>query len=176
MSQLSLFRFILTVGLVLGLTGCAGNGMQIGNSVSLCCPGNYANYRNYRIELREMPGFLSDYMLAEFETALQEKGLQRNTLAPDVVVRLTYRHINLNPEQEEVDPFERRTDQDIMLRYVATIDIEMLEQPSGDIVWAGQVNRIHTVTPGEYMHEENARPEMLAAFRDLLTNYPAPER
>lgn len=175
MPTFSPLRLVLIVSLMLGLTACAGNGMQIGNSVSLCCPGDYDNYQNYRIELQEMPGFLSDYMLAEFETALREKGLQRNALNPDLIVRLSYQHINLNPEQEEVDPFERRTDQDIMLRYVATIVIEMLEQPSNKVVWAGQVNRIHTVVPGEYMHEENARPEMLAAFRDLLTNYPAAE-
>ena len=60
-----------------------------------------------------------------------------------------------------------------MLRYVANIVVDIAESDSGTVVWSGQVNRIHTVMPGEYMHEERARPEFQAAFREMLSSYPA---
>jgi len=162
----------LSLGIMLFLAGCAQNTLQIGYSVNLCCPGDYEKYRNYRLELREMPGFLQNYVASEFNAAMQEKDLARNDGMPDITVRLTYRHINLNPEQELIDPFERRIDQDVTLRYIATIMVDIFETSSGRQVWGGQINRIHSVLPGEYMHEENAKPAFLLAFRELLANYP----
>ena len=86
---------------------------------------------------------------------------------------LSYRHLNLNPEQQEIDPFERRIEEEQMLRYVANVVVEMRETDTGREVWAGHINRIHTVLPGEYMHEEGARPEIRHAFTRMLETYPA---
>lgn len=155
------------------LAACATGGPQVGHTVTLCCPGNYAEYRAYGLDVQDMPGFLSDYMVAEFDAALQDKGLVRNDRLNDLVVTLSYRHVNLNPEQEEVDPFERRIEEEQMLRYVANIVVEMRETDTGRDVWAGRINRIHTVLPGEYMHEEGARPEIRNAFTQMLESYPA---
>ncbi|MDO8907088.1 MAG: hypothetical protein Q7W55_01165 [Pseudohongiella sp.] len=158
---------------LLMLAGCAQTGGQIGHSVSVCCPGNYAEYREYSIELREIPAFLSDYVVVEFDRAFQEKGLSRNDNRNQLRVTLSYRHVNLNPEQEQIDPFERRIEQDVVLRYEATILVEMRESASGRVVYAGQINHLHSVTPGEFMHEERARPEFANAFRAMLASYPA---
>ncbi len=155
------------------LAACASGGPQVGHTVTLCCPGNYQAYRAYGIELQDMPGFLSDYMVAEFDAALQDKGLVRNDRLNDLVVTLSYRHVNLNPEQEEIDPFERRIEEEQMLRYIANIVVEMRETDTGREVWAGRINRIHTVLPGEYMHEQGARPEIRDAFTQMLESYPA---
>jgi hypothetical protein len=163
---------LLLLSTLLFLTACAQNSMQIGHSVNLCCPGDYEKYRSYRLDLREMPGFLQEYVASEFDVAMQEKGLTRNDRVPDMTVRLTYRHINLNPEQELIDPFERSVNQDVTLRYVATILVDMFETSSDRHVWGGRINRIHTVLPGEYMHEERAKPAFLLAFRELLKSYP----
>jgi hypothetical protein len=155
------------------LAACVSGGPQVGHTVTLCCPGNYDNYRAYGLVLRDMPGFLSDYMVAEFDTALQEKGLVRNDRLNDLTVTMSYRHVNLNPEQEEIDPFERRIEGEPMLRYVANIVVEMRESDTGREVWAGRISRIHTVLPGEYMHEDGARPEISHAFTEMLESYPA---
>lgn len=155
------------------LAACASGGPQVGHTVTLCCPGNYQTYRAYGIELQEMPGFLSEYMVAEFDAALQDKGLVRNDRLNDLVVTLSYQHVNLNPDQEDIDPFERRIEEEQMLRYVANIVVEMRETDTGREVWAGRINRIHTVLPGEYMHEEGARPEIRDAFTQMLESYPA---
>lgn len=155
------------------LAACASGGRQVGHTVTLCCPGDYNAYRAYGVELQDMPGFLSDYMVAEFDAAFQDKGLVRNDRLNDLVVTLSYRHVNLDPEQEEIDPFERRIEEDQMLRYVANIVVEMRETETGREVWAGRINRIHTVLPGEYMHEAGARPEIRNAFAQMLESYPA---
>jgi len=120
-----------------------------------------------------MPAFLSNYVVAEFDRAFQEKGLSRNDRSNQLRVSLTYRHVNLNPEQEDIDPFERRIEEDVVLRYEATILVEIRESATGKVVYAGKVNHLHSVIPGEYMHEERARPEFANAFRAMLSSYPA---
>ncbi len=172
MKHMFLARTIFAMVLLLILSSCAQSGLQIGYSVNLCCPGNYSQYRTYSLESQEMPGFLQEYVASEFNVAIQERGLVRNDNNADVAIKLIYRHINLNPEQETIDPFERRTEMDVTLRYVATILVEIYETNSGAQVWSGQINRIHNVYPGEYMHEDRAKPAFLATFRELLANYP----
>ena len=164
---------ILAVCAAFLLAGCAQTGGQIGYSIHECCPGNYANYREYGVEVREIPGFLSSYVVAEFDRAFQEKGLSRNDSRNQLRVTLSYRHVNLNPEQENIDPFERHIEEDVMLRYEANIWVEMQESSTGKVVYAGKINHLHYVTPGEYMHEERARPEFASAFRGMLSSYPA---
>ena len=165
-------RRILVLLSMVVLASCAQTN-QIGYSVNLCCPGDYDRYAAYGIELHEMPGFLSDYVVAEFDAAMLEKGLIRNDRINDMSVKLSYRHVNLNPEQETIDPFERRVEEDVVLRYVAIIAVEMVDNESRAVVWAGQINRIHSVLPGEYMHENRARPEFRNAFRAMLQSYPS---
>lgn len=164
---------VLAVCAAFLLASCAQTGSQIGHSIHQCCPGNYAEYREYGVELREIPTFLSDYVVAEFDRAFQEKGVTRNDSRNQLRVTLTYRHVNLNPEQENIDPFERRIEEDVVLRYEATILVEIRESASGQVVYAGQINHLHSVTPGEFMHEERARPEFANAFRAMLASYPA---
>lgn len=169
--QKSIFR-VFTISAIVLLAACAQTGAQIGHSVHLCCPGNYAEYSEYGVELREMPAFLSDYVVAEFDRAFQEKGVTRNDNRNQLRATLSYRHVNLNPEQQEIDPFERRIEDDVVLRYEATIMVEIRESASGRVVYAGQINHLHSVTPGEFMHEERARPEFANAFRAMLESYP----
>lgn len=157
---------------VLILTGCAQSGLRIGNSVTLCCPGSYNDYDAYRVELVNMPIFLRDYVVDEFDMAFQELGLERNDQFSDLVVTIAYQHVNLNSEQQDINPFFRPESITEELNYIAVIDISMRETSTGNQVWGGNINRIHTVTPGEYMHEDRARGAFRNTFRDLLSNYP----
>ncbi|MEX2129879.1 MAG: DUF4136 domain-containing protein [Pseudohongiellaceae bacterium] len=158
---------------VLILAGCAQSGLKIGNNVTLCCPGNYANYEEYAIRVVDMPLFLSGWIVEMFDSAMQEKGLARNDQINDLIITLSYRHVNLNPEQQDINPFIRQEAIDVELRYIAVVEISMRETATGQEVWAGEVSRIHTVSPGEYMHEGPARVAFLETFRDLLSGYPS---
>ena len=119
-----------------------------------------------------MPVFLQEYVTAEFDAAFAEKGLTRNDRMNDLQILLHYDHINLSSEQESIDPFVRVEAMNVELNYVAAIDIEIRETATDDIVWAGTISRIHQVVPGEYMHEDRARPAFREAFRALLSSYP----
>ena len=166
-ATLCLIVFTLT------LSSCAQNGLQIGNSLTLCCPGSYQTYEAYRIETKNMPIFLQDYVVSEFEIAFNELGMERNDQINDLVVTLTYEHVNLNAEQEYIDPFFRSESITEDLRYIAVVDINMRETATNKSVWGGKISRIHTVSTGEYMHEGRARGAFLQTFRDLLTSYPS---
>ncbi|MCB1649779.1 MAG: hypothetical protein H7A05_10525 [Pseudomonadales bacterium] len=173
MQKLSIGKIGLAAAFMLILAACSSNpGMRIGNTVTLCCPGNYAAYNTYAIEDVGLPIFLREYVAEEFDKAFQELGMTRNDARSDLVVNLNYRHVNLNPDQQQIDPFIRMESMNVELDYIANIDITMRERAGGKEVWAGTISRIHSVQPGEYMHEGNARGAFLVTFRDLLSEYP----
>lgn len=163
----------LLIACVLVVSGCTGTGMQIGTSLTLCCPGDYGSYNDYGLTTENMPIFLRDYVVNEFDLAFQAKGLDRDDRFNDLRVVLRYNHINLDPDSEDIDPFVRIESLDVELNYIAQIEVEMYETSTNDLVWAGAISRIHQVTPGEYMHEERAAPSFLAAFATLLAGYPS---
>ncbi len=164
---------VLSIVVLCTLSSCAQYGLQIGNSLTLCCPGDYASYEDYGIRTADMPIFLQSYVISEFEAAFGELGMERNDQINDLIVTLTYEHVNLNAEQENIDPFFRSESITEELRYIAVIDITMRETATNKAVWGGKISRIHTVSPGEYMHEGRARGAFLETFRDLLISYPA---
>lgn len=167
-------KFFIFAALILTLTGCTlGDGMQIGTHLKLCCPGDYEQYSEYALETQDMPMFLQEYVATEFDAAMQEKGLSRNDQMNDIRILLRYNHVNLFPEQQEIDPFARRGSSNVELNYIATLEVEMFETRTAEMVWAGSISRIHSVVPGEYMHEDRARTEFQAAFRKLLESYPS---
>jgi hypothetical protein len=173
MFKLHQAKLLSSLFCLLVLSACSSNaGLGIGNTVTLCCPGNYANYDSYAIEDAGVPIFMRDYLITEFDTAFQELGMARNDGSGDIIVNLNYRHVNLDVEQQDVDPLMRVESMTVELRYIANIDISMRERAGGKVVWEGTISRIHSVQPGEYMHEEGASSAFLATFRDLLSEYP----
>ncbi|NQV71116.1 MAG: hypothetical protein HQ498_13910 [Pseudohongiella sp.] len=166
-------KIVILASCLLILGSCAQTGMQIGTSLTTCCPENYASYSEYGLELVDVPLFLRDYVTAEFESAFQQKGLSRNDRINDVRVVLHYTQVDLVPGQQKIDPFIRIESLNVELNYVARIEIEIIETRSNEVVWAGSLSRIHQVTPGEYMHEDRARPYFYQAFQSLLESYPA---
>lgn len=175
--------FLWLLLMVITLCACTQNSLKIGNAVNICCPGDYASYHTFGVETEELPLFMRDYVVEEFSHALAGRGLTRNDQINDLRVTLSYRHVNLNAEQQHIDPFVRQPivegeivdgeNIDVELRYVATIDIVMRETETDKIVWAGEVHRIHTVSPGEYMHTPRAVAAFRETFEDLLQHYPA---
>ena len=166
------FRLAMVASFMLFLGGCTQTGGQIGTFMDVCCPGDYDDYDAYGLRVENMPIFLRDYVVQEFNVAFQEKGLSRNDQINDLQVVLRYNHVNLDPETEDIDPFIRVESINSELSYIAQLQVEMFETATGNKVWGGSISRIHQVTPGEYMHEDRARPEFQQAFRALLAGYP----
>lgn len=169
---MSKYRSCLLIVSLLVLIGCTANTGQIGSNLSLCCPGNYSEYAAYGVSTNNIPAFLRDYLVTEFDAAFQEKGIVRNDQTNDIQVSLTYNHVNLRTDQEEIDPFVTTESIVTEISYLAVIEITMVESGSGDPVWGGSISRVHQVTPGEYMHEAGAREQFRLAFREVLASYP----
>ena len=163
---------LLMAACLMVLGGCTGTSMQIGTTLTLCCPGSYSEYSDYGVEVVNMPLFLRNYVVDEFDAAFQEKGITRDDRINDLRVVLRYNHINLSSDQQEIDPFIRVEAINVELNYIATIEIEIFETSTNRQVWGGSVSRIHQVVPGEYMHEDRARPAFEQAFRTVLASYP----
>lgn len=159
--------------IALTLAACASSSPQIGTHVTLCCPGNYSEYATYSLDTRDMPLFLQDYMLEEFDSAIREKGLYKADRNSDLEITLSYKHVSLDAEQQNIDPFIRMESINVELRYLAVIEINMVDRRTSQRVWAGEISRFHSVSPGEYMHEGDARPSFREAFLKVLENYPS---
>jgi hypothetical protein len=96
---------LFPVSVFLVLSGCGTySSMQIGKEVSICCPGNYANYSSFAIENVELPVFLRGYVSEEFDQAFRELGMTRADNSSDLIVNLAYRHVSLDSEQQKIDP------------------------------------------------------------------------
>lgn len=162
----------LFMALLLSLSACSQTGSAIGSHLTLCCPGDYSTYTEYALSTENMPLFLRDYVVSEFDQAMQEKGLGRNDQINDLRIVLRYNHVNLDSQTQDVNPFVRMESLNVELSYIAEMEVEMIETRSNKIVWAGTISRIHRVSPGEYMHEDRASPAFLQAFRNLLADYP----
>ncbi|MDX1492239.1 MAG: DUF4136 domain-containing protein [Pseudohongiellaceae bacterium] len=173
MKTLQHFKF-MAIALTLFLSACGSySGLRISNDVTLCCPGDYAAYDSFAVETIELPVFLRGYVSEAFTQAFSERGMTLNENASDLIVKLSYRHVSLDADQQEIDPFMRMESMNVELHYIANIDIEMRERQGGEVVWGGTISRIHSVQPGEYMHEGPATDAFLQTFRDLLTQYPS---
>lgn len=167
-------KFVFLALLSFIVVGCSmGDGMRIGVHVKHCCPGNYEEYRQYSLQAENIPVFLRDYVLMEFDSAMLNKGLTRNEGDKQLNILLKYNHVNLAVEQESIDPFVQANGMNDELHYMAVIEVEMIEDSTGELVWAGSISRLHHVYPGEYMHQERARPEFQSAFNRLLEAYPS---
>jgi hypothetical protein len=85
-------------------------------------------------------------------------------------VELSYEQENLSPDTER-DNFAEHLATGDAQRFVAKIMIEIRDNSTNEVVWAGQIQRIHDVGPGEYMHTGKASIPLLDAFTQVLKDF-----
>jgi hypothetical protein len=76
----------------------------------------------------------------------------------------------LSPDSER-DNFAEHLATGDAQRFVAKIMIEIRDNSTNEVVWAGQIQRIHDVGPGEYMHTGKASIPLLDAFTQVLKGF-----
>jgi hypothetical protein len=155
--------------LVAVLSGCATQGHQITTEVVTCCTEARNQVTSFDIEAIEMPGFLVPYFRDELDAVLRGKGLERRDGSADAIVRLTYQQTDLDQPLPPRDPLGEHQDVEVPHRFIGRIDVEMRDG-SGEVLWAGQLSRMHGVTMGQYMHER-ARAEIRAGFEELFADW-----
>jgi len=143
------------------------------------------------VTTRDMPAFLGPIMTSNFSVALASHGLtplapsvdllspdrptsdtsiSPDSVSPDLTVELSYEQENLSVDSERDDFAEHLATGDA-LRFVAKVMIEIRDNSTNEVVWAGQIQRIHDVGPGEYMHTGNASMPLLNAFTQVLEDF-----
>jgi len=151
-------------------------------------------YSSFSVTTENIPAFLGPIITSNFDVAMAARGLQPTdeTNNPDLNVHLRFQQIDLDRGGDEIDSYDEvdsdqnsmenqnsmggqnsmnRISMDESLRFIARIVIEIRETGKSDIIWSGQVQRIHDVSPGEWMHTGNASIAFLDAFNKLLVDF-----
>lgn len=152
----------LLLGLVFIVAGCATDYSGITALPDDRDATGLLEYRTFQLETRDLPVFLGPVIVSNFSVAMAERGYQPVTRDGDAIARVSYLQENL-PHGEGVDE----------VRFVARVRIELLDAGSLQEIFSGSIQRLHTVSAGEYMHVGDASISFLQAFRELLSGIPA---
>jgi hypothetical protein len=141
-------------------------------------PGQFG-FKTYEINPELLPAFLGPVLVSNFAVALAEKGYEPVVDRGDAVVtlRLVQEQIGKDAshgasKSAADDAFAERIAEGGETRFIARFVVEIRAKGESDIQWQGSVQRLHTIRAGDYMHMGPASGAFLAAFRELLTDYP----
>ncbi len=146
------------------LTGCVSSNGEIGASVETCCPKPAAD--TFSIETVKVPKFLETLMITNLSSVLSANGLQPLERNAALKVTVSYEQDEL-PIASRFSNFDERVSEGGDVRFVARIIVEVRDE-AGQLVFDGSIDRIHEVSPGEYMHTGPASIAIHDAFQALL--------
>lgn len=152
------------------LAGCAA-APGISTNVSYCCRPLTDQVHTFRIEFDDTPEFLKPMLRDSAATVLNDKGLQYTEGDADAILKMTFINKTLEREQERIESWETTAPAG-GVRFVALVELDMTHSVTGEQVWSGSMQRVHTVYEGSYMHDEPARDAMYDAFMDMFADYP----
>ncbi len=139
------------------LAGCATENLM-SHYVPEHCNGATAPFASFTIRQESMPGFIEPVVGRALEGALQRQGLR---LAPDgasadVTVVARFSMITRAPEAGSEDPFGDSVAPGPVSRFVAHVDLDLLDNRDGSLIWKGSMDRSHAILGGETFHDERA--------------------
>jgi predicted small secreted protein len=152
------------------LTGCA-TAPGISTNVSYCCRPLTDQVYTFRIEFEDTPEFLKPMLRDEAAMVLNAKGLQYTEGDADAVLNMTFVNKTLERDQERIEAWEKTAPAG-GVRFIAQVVLEMTHSVTGEQIWSGSMQRVHTVYEGSYMHDAPARTAMRNAFLDMFEDYP----
>ncbi len=89
----------------------------------------------------------------------------------DLQVILRYVQTDLTSASAR-DDFDERIAPGGEVLFIAKIEVDVRDVKTGDIIWSGDIQRRHEVSPGEFMHTGRASVSLLEAFNELLEKFP----
>ncbi len=160
------------MALVIALSAsCSTN--YLGISVTDGDPAKVPVFSTFHVKTQAMPAFLGPVVVSNFNVAMAERGMQPVSEGGDAEVILRFEQETI-AQQREAPDFGERTDTGGQSRFIARVVVEVRAADADTIVWRGSVQRLHTITPGDYMHVGRASIALLDSFRSLLKDYPVP--
>ncbi|MDH4071775.1 MAG: DUF4136 domain-containing protein [Gammaproteobacteria bacterium] len=152
------------------LSGCVSQ-PTIATDVSYCCQTGTEGISTFRVEFEDTPEFLKPMLRDEAATALNTRGLRYTEGEAHAVLRMTFINKTLERDQERVEAWER-TAPGGGVRFIALVELELTDSVTGERLFSGSMQRVHTVYEGSYMHDAPARAAMREAFTEMFAGYP----
>jgi len=170
---------LLAVALLLGgFGGCAAQDAMRAH-VPASCHGAAAPFQTFTILQEDMPGFMEPVLADALDGALLRAGLTRaaNERA-DVTMVARFSMITRQPgpelEAEYSDAFGDRVTPGAITRFVAHVDLELLDNRDGNRIWRGTMDRPHAIVGGETFHDERAILILATTLDRMLRNITVP--
>ena len=145
------------------LTGCAVGGNSVSAGATQCCPD--ADASTYHLVTENLPAFLAPIVVNNVHAALAAAGYQQ-VEAGELLVTVRYEQDNL-AMNTRLSGMDERVSEGGDVRYVARIVIE-LRDDAGEVKFQGAIDRLHEVSPGEYMHTGRASLAIFDALTDMF--------
>lgn len=163
---------VFTVALL--LTACASDRDVMSAHVPSHCHGAATPFRTFAIRQEDMPGFIEPVVRQALLGSLAREGLQQapEGVAPDVTVVARFAMVDLSPEGAAGEPgqdaFGDRVVPGAVTRFIAHVDLEMLDNRDGGLIWRGSMDRPHAILGGETFHDERAVLIVSNTLDDML--------
>jgi hypothetical protein len=157
---------------ILALVAACGTLPEIATDVSYCCETGADGVASFRAEFVDTPEFLKPMLRDEAAIVLGSKGIEYTEGDAHSVLTMTFINKTLATEEErDLDAWEKVAPGG-GVRFIAEVQIELINAVSRETIWSGSMRRIHNVYEGSYMHDAPARAAMRQAFIDMFVDYP----
>jgi len=163
---------IIAALVMLTATACSGL-PTIAADVTYCCHPIVDDVSTYRVEVGDTPEFLKPMLRDEASIVLETRGLEYTEGDADAILLMSF--VNKTLERGEDQESWERIAPGGGVRFIAQVVIELKHSVSGELIWAGSMQRIHNVYEGSYMHDAPARTAMRNAFLEMFADLPNPK-
>tara|TARA_R110002167_G_scaffold45324_3_gene136220 strand:- start:14636 stop:15028 length:393 start_codon:yes stop_codon:yes gene_type:complete len=93
-------------------------------------------YTTYSLDARDIPLFLKDYVLAEIDSPIPVKGLYKEDENNDLETVLSQKLVSLDATKQNINPLIRPKYLTVDIRYLAVVEINIIDRNSSKRVWA----------------------------------------
>lgn len=166
-------RALLVFASVVVLASC-GSLPAVSTDVTYCCRPGAEGIDTFRVEFEGTPEFLKPMLRDEASIVLAQKGLEYTEGDAHAVLKMTFVNKTLEQDEEDLEAWQR-TAPGGGVRFIALVQLEMNNAVTGERIWSGSMQRVHSVYEGSYMHDAPARAAMRDAFRRIFADYPNSE-
>lgn len=134
------------------------------------CHGVAEPFTSYTLEFQEVPGFIEGVIATSLRGALAAQGLDEaaEPVRADVKVLSVFHLIDRNPPPPAGDPFGEPVQTSGINRFVTHLEVDVLDQRSGSLIWTGAMYRTHAIEGGETFHDERAVLIIRQAFDEMF--------
>jgi len=120
-----------------------------------------------------MPEFLKPMLRDEASVVLDMKGLEYTEKdGADAILNMTFINRTLETGEAAQDEAWETISPGGGVRFIAEVRLKMTDAASGEKVWSGNMDRVHNVYEGSYMHDAPGRAAMRDAFLDMFADFP----